>query len=71
MVVPQKYMYFHSSFITGWTLAIDALKQRDWDHMAMGHGFVNDRAYLQDAGHYLRLLSEAKTMLASRSASHR
>jgi hypothetical protein len=68
MVVPQKYMYFHSSYITRWRQAIDALKQRDWDHLAMGHGFVNDRGYLQDAGHYLRLLSEAKTMLASRSA---
>jgi glyoxylase-like metal-dependent hydrolase (beta-lactamase superfamily II) len=68
MVVPQKYMYFHSSFITGWIEAIDALQQRDWTHLAMGHGFVCDRGYLQDAGQYLRLLSAAKGMLVSRSA---
>lgn len=68
LVVPQNYMYFHSSFITGWREAIEALKRRDWEHLAMGHGFVNDRGYLQEAGHYLKLPSDAKTMLASRNA---
>jgi glyoxylase-like metal-dependent hydrolase (beta-lactamase superfamily II) len=63
LVVPQKYMFFHSSSITGWRRVIHDLQRRDWQNLAMGHGFVADASYLKDVSGYLGLLSRAKELL--------
>lgn len=65
MIVRQKYMYFHNSCIKGWKEAVEMLKARDWQYLAMGHGTLQDKSYLQDIGIYLDLLSAAKDFLAA------
>lgn len=64
MIVRPKYMFFHSSRISGWKYMVEILKTRDWEHFVMGHGMVQDKEYLNEIGHYLHLLSSIKEILS-------
>ena len=62
LVVRQKYMFFHTSDIEKWKDVIEMLQKSDWEYFARGHGFICDKKYLDDVGHYLDLLSKAKEL---------
>jgi glyoxylase-like metal-dependent hydrolase (beta-lactamase superfamily II) len=60
LVVVQKDMYFHSSYIAGWRQTVDELIESDWKYLARGHGSVIGHEYLNDAALYLKVLEEVK-----------
>lgn len=63
LVVKQKNMFFHSSDIEGWKRTIEALKRRDWQYLARGHGMITGIGYLDEVSRYLLLLSRIKEMM--------
>lgn len=66
LLVREKYMFFHGSYITGWIQAIEKLMQSPWEKFALGHGFIEGKEHLDRALKYLKLLNSAKEILAKK-----
>lgn len=60
MVALHKNMFFHSSNIDGWIVALKKLARSEWKYIARGHGGVIAKDELGKTIEYLSLLNKAR-----------